>query len=398
MAALCGFASSFMFLLMARIGVAIGEAGSTPPTNSVIGDYFTPRRRAWALGVFAMGVTLGGALSNFFGGPIQKHLNGMWVEGVLRDLGVNWALTMTDWTTIDGWRVAFVVIGAPGLLIALIAWLTVREPPRGYSDPPGTPKLPSKNIVETLKELSGKPTFWTMSLGASLVALVGYGLIGFQAPMAQRIHGISAGDYAWQLGGPLAIVAAFGTFAGGMIIDRISPRFNTAVSIVPAVGMLLAVPLYIFAYYAPTENLLGSTRIIWCAAAFCHYMYLGSQYTISQGVVGQQSRASAVAIMLLMIALIGNGIGPWLVGVLSDMFMTMKLNDAGFGGVLTGDLCRNPGALAGMVAEQKDMCKLAYGEGLRSSMVCVALIFIPSAICFWLSSLTLKKDMIAKTH
>jgi MFS family permease len=398
MAALCGFATSFMFLLMARIGVAIGEAGSTPPTNSVIGDYFTPRRRAWALGIFAMGVTLGGALSNFFGGPIQKNLNGKWVESALTDWGMNWALTMTDWSKVDGWRVAFIVIGAPGLVIALIALLTVREPPRGYSDPPGTPKLPTKNILETLKELSGKPTFWTMSLGASLVALVGYGLIGFQAPMAQRIHGISAGDYAWQLGGPLAIVAAFGTFAGGMIIDRISPRFNTAVSIVPAVGMVLAVPLYIYAYYAPTADLLGSTRIIWCAAAFCHYMYLGSQYTISQGVVGQQSRASAVAIMLLMIALIGNGIGPWLVGYLSDMFMTMKLNDAGFGGVLTGDLCRNAGALANMVTEQKDMCKLAYGEGLRSSMVCVALIFIPSALCFWLSSLTLKKDMVAKTH
>jgi MFS family permease len=162
--------------------------------------------------------------------------------------------------------------------------------------------------------------------------------------------------------------------------------------------MLLAVPLYIYAYYAPTADLLGSTRVIWCAAAFCHYMYLGSQYTISQGVVGQQSRASAVAIMLVMIALIGNGIGPWLVGHLSDMFMSMELSKAGFGGVLSGELCLNKAAVANLVVEQQAACKIAYGEGLRSAMVCVALIFIPAALCFWLSSLTLKKDMVAKTH
>lgn len=398
MAALCGLATSFLFLLLARIGVAIGEAGSTPPSNSVIGDYFTPRKRAAALGVFAMGVTLGGALSNYFGGPIQRNLNGKWVESVFTGWGWEWGMKLTDWSTIDGWRVAFVVIGAPGLLVALLAWLTVKEPPRGYSDPPGTKKMPTNSILQTLKELSGKPTFWTMSLGAALVALVGYGLIGFQAPMAQRIHGIGPGDFAWQFGGPLAIVAAFGTLSGGMIIDRISHRFNTAVAVVPAIGMCLAVPLYIYAYTAPTENLLGSTRIIWCMGAFCHYMYLGSQYTISQGVVGQQSRASAVAIMLLLIAVIGNGFGPQLVGLLSDMFMNSELRDAGFGGVLTGDLCRNAGEVAKLVIEQKTACTAAYGEGLRSSMIVTALIFIPAALCFWLSSLTLKKDMMAQVH
>jgi MFS family permease len=398
MAALCGFASSFLFLLMARIGVAVGEAGSTPPSNSVIADYFTPRKRAWALGIFAMGVTLGSALSNYFGGPIARNLNGKWVESLFTGWGWNWAVSMTDWSTIQGWRVAFIVIGAPGLAIALLAWFTVREPPRGYSDPPGTQRLPTKNILETLKELGGKPTFWSMSMGAALVALVGYGLVGFQAPMTQRIHGVDPGTFALHFGGPLALVSALGTFAGGFIVDRISPRLNTAVAIVPAVGMVLAVPLYIYAYYAPTEDLFASTRIIWCCAAFCHYMYLGSQYTISQGVVGQQSRASAVAIMLLMIALIGNGLGPQIVGWLSDMFMNSELKEAGFGGILTGDLCRNPAAAAKLVIEQQVACKAAYGEGLRSSMVVTALGFIPAAVCFWLSSLTLKKDMVAQTH
>jgi MFS family permease len=102
--------------------------------------------------------------------------------------------------------------------------------------------------------------------------------------------------------------------------------------------------------------------------------------------------------MLLMIALIGNGFGPQLVGWLSDMFMNSELKQAGFGGILTGDLCRNAGAAAKLAVEQQLACKSAYGEGLRSSMVVTALIFIPAAACFWLSSLTLKKDMVAQVH
>jgi MFS family permease len=127
-------------------------------------------------------------------------------------------------------------------------------------------------------------------------------------------------------------------------------------------------------------------------------MYLGSQYTIGQGVVRQHSRASAIAIMLLLIALIGNGLGPQIVGSLSDMFMSMQLKEAHLGGVLTADLCRNTVELVKLPADQQAICRAAYGEGLRSSMVATVLIFIPSALFFLLSSLTLKKDMVAKTH
>jgi MFS family permease len=390
MAALCGLATSFLFLLIARIGVAVGEAGGTPPANSIIGDYFKAKSRANALAIYAMGVTIGGALSNYFGGPIARNLNGPAVEKIFKGFGWDWAVNATDWSQIEGWRVAFVAIGAPGVLIALLLLLTVREPPRGYSDPPGVQKVQRASILETLKELGPKPTFWTMAMGASLVALVGYGLVGFQAPMTQRLHGVDAGTFAIQFGGPLAIFSAMGTFA------RVSHRFPTAVAIVPVIGMLLAMPLYIFAYYLPTEQLYSVGRPMWCIGAFCHYMYLGSQYTIGQGVASQRGRASAIAIMLLMIALIGNGLGPQIVGWMSDMFMGMQLKNAGFGGVLSLDLCRNAVEVAKLPADQQAVCTAAYGEGLRSSMVATALIFIPAALFFFLSSLTLKKDMVAQ--
>lgn len=397
MAALCGFAASFLFLLMARIGVAIGEAGGTPPSNSIIGDYFIPKKRAAALGIFAMGVTLGSALSNYFGGPIARNLSGPALQKIFENWGWNWALNLADWSHIAGWRVAFVVVGAPGVIVALLVLLTVREPPRGFSDPPGTAKIKRSNLLETLRELAGKPTFWTMSLGASLTSLGGYGLIGFQAPMVQRLHSVDPGTFAIQFGGPLALCAACGTFSSGFIIDRISRFMPKAVSLVPAAGLLIAIPLYIFAYSTTTEHLYSLARPIWCLALFCHYMYLGSQYTISQGVVGQQARASSVAIMLLMIALIGNGLGPQIVGWLSDMFMGIQIREAHLGGTLTTELCRNAVAVAKLPVDQQLLCRMAYGEGLRSSMIVTTLIFIPAALCFFLSSLTLKKDMVART-
>lgn len=410
MAALCGLATSFLFLLMARIGVAIGEAGGTPPSNSIIGDYFKPKSRANALAIFAMGVTIGSALANYFGGPIAQGLNGPALEKLFTEWGWTWALNLTDWSQVAGWRVAFIVIGAPGVIVALLLLLTVKEPPRGFSDPPGTAKFERANIMETLKALGPKRTFWTMALGAALAGLCGYGLTGFQAPMTQRVHGVDPGSFAWEFGGPLALAAAAGTFFGGFLVDRWSPKFPKAVAIVPVIGFLLTPGLYIFAYYLPTEQIYSLGRPMWLIGAFCAYMYLGSQYTIGQGVVSQRERAAAIAILLFIIAVIGNGVGPQLTGALSDIFMQNLINASPDGAGLAASDCRTiltgrPGFTTGYEAAaarvsdvQKALCASSYGDGLRNSMVAIALIYIPAALCFFLSSLTLQKDMVAKTH
>lgn len=395
MAALCGFATSYAFLLMTRIGVAIGEAGGTPPANSIVGDYFKPKSRAQALGIYAMGVTLGGALSNAFGGPISG-LKGVAVQQWLASLGMDWAANALDWSQVEGWRIAFVVTGAPGLLIALIVALTIKEPPRGYSDPPGVQRVQRASVAETLKELGGKPTFWLMSLGAALTALTGYGLTGFQAPMAQRLHGVSPGEFALQFGVPLSLCSAFGTFLGGWLAERLTPRSPTAITWLPAAGLLLAIPLYVYAYFLPTSVLYTETRILWCIGAMCHYSYLGAQYTIGQGVVSQRSRASAIAIMLFLIALIGNGLGPLFTGFMSDTFMSLQLSDNPLANGLTSELCRNAKAVAKLAVEQQGLCKAAYGEGLRLSMVATALVFIPAAAFFAASGFTYKRDLVAK--
>lgn len=395
MAALCGFATSFAFLLMARIGVAIGEAGCTPPANSLIADYFTPRNRANALGIFSMGVTIGGALSNAFGGPIATGLNGPAVASILESWNWTWALNALDWSQVEGWRVAFVVIGAPGVLLALLVLVTVREPPRGYSDP-GTQRVEKASIRDTWRELGSKRTFWTMAIGAALTALVGYGLAGFQAPMAQRIHGISPGDFALQYGVPLALFAAAGTFLGGFLTEKLTPRFPNAVAWLPGVGLLLSIPFYEIAFFMPTER-LDLARGFWCVAAVLHYAYIGSQYTIGQGVVTTRSRASAIAVLLLTVALIGNGLGPQIVGWLSDVFMSMQIAQNGMGDVLTNEICRARD-LSALPEAQRAVCTAAYGEGLRLSMAATALFFIPAALLFIISGATLQKDMVARMN
>jgi MFS family permease len=394
MAALCGFATSFAFLLIARIGVAIGEAGCTPPANSLIGDYFKPQSRANALGIYAMGVTIGAALANAFGGPIATNLTGANVEQWLQAQNLA-ALFPIDWSNVEGWRIAFVVIGAPGVIIALLVLFTIKEPPRGFSDPPGMARRDSAGILETMRELATKRTFWMMSAGAALTALVGYGLAGFQAPMAQRIHGISPGEFALQFGVPLSLAAAAGTFIGGFATEKLSPRFPTAVCWVPALGLFLSIPFYELAYFMPTEN-IDLAWWLWGAASLLHFTYLGAQYTIGQGVVSTRSRASAIAVLLLIVALIGNGLGPQIVGFMSDMFMTMQLAANGMEGTLTNEMCRAKDVLATLPEAQRAICTAAYGEGLRQSMAATALIFIPAAAFFWLSSLTYQKDLVAR--
>ena len=394
MAALCGLATSFLFLLAARIGVAIGEAGCTPPASSLIGDYYKPKSRAMALGIYGMGVTIGGALANAFGGPIATELTGANVEAWLAANNMA-ALLPIDWSQVEGWRIAFVVIGAPGVIVALIMLLTVKEPPRGFSDAPGTPKKDRAGLRETLRELAGKRTFWLMSMGAALTALVGYGLAGFQAPMAQRIHGIGPGQFALEFGVPLALFAAAGTFLGGFLTDRLALRSPTAVCWIAALGLFLSVPFYEMAYFTTTEN-IGMAWWLWAAAALLHFTYLGAQYTIGQGVVSARSRASSIAILLLIVALIGNGLGPQIVGWLSDTFMAMQLDAQGMTGVLTNEMCRAKAVLATLPEAQQAICTKAYGEGLRLSMAATALILVPAAAFFWASGWTYEKDLVAK--
>ncbi|MEH6660392.1 MAG: MFS transporter [Parasphingorhabdus sp.] len=131
MTVLCGFATSFIALFIFRIGVSIGEAGCSPPANSIIADYFVPKERSTAVSVYALGIPLGGMVAYVFGGFIVGSLDGPTVAAMLNSWNWTWAANALDWQNIEAWRVAFVVVGVPGLIVALIVKMTIKEPPRG---------------------------------------------------------------------------------------------------------------------------------------------------------------------------------------------------------------------------------------------------------------------------
>jgi MFS family permease len=226
-----------------------------------------------------------------------------------------------------------------------------------------------------------------MTAGAALVAFVGYGLVSFQAPFLQREHGIDVREAAVNYGAPLSAMAALGTFLGGWLTEKLSVRSPTAVAWLPAVGLFIAVPFYIGAFFSSDLRLVFG---LWAVAATCHYAYLGAQYNIGQGVVSNRSRATAIAILLIVVSIIGNGIGPYFVGLFSDFFMSSHL--AGADG-LTLKMCKGPDELS--LAHQQ-VCNSASSAGLKQSISLTVCWFIIAGGCFLMSARTLKQDFVGR--
>jgi MFS family permease len=229
-----------------------------------------------------------------------------------------------------------------------------------------------------------------MTAAASLVAFVGYGLISFQAPFLQREHGLSVRDAALQFGAPLSLMAAVGTFLGGYITERLTTRFPTAVAWVPALGIALAVPAYVAAFFSID---LFWVFVFWGIGAVCHYSYLGAQYNIGQGVVSNRSRATAIAVLLISVSLIGNGIGPYFVGFMSDYFMQQELLTLDVDTWLSPEFCKSVAVVRS--AADEALCKSANSTGLKWAMAATASIFLLASICFILCARTLKEDFVA---
>jgi MFS family permease len=374
MTALCGLATeitigsltigAFWILLLCRVGVGIGEAGCTPPANSLIADYFAPRDRAQALGVYSMGVTLGGMFANLIGG---------WI------------------TDAFDWRMAFIVVGLPGLLIAVVFRLTVQEPPRGYTDPAGTEKKERVELREAIRELTTKPAFWYMTGGTTVASFCGYGISSFQSIFLVRTHEITTGQAAIFVNAPVALSAAIGTFATGWFCTRMYMRYPGAIAWIPAAGLALSIPFYIFAFTTQSLVLAAVGLII---GGFVKYGYITAQYTIGQGVVSMRVRAMATAVMLFVANLIGYGFGPLFIGAISDAFFASGAAELG---VAADALSRNqchPSEIGELSANLQSVCGQVYSQSLQTAMVLMACLYAAGAVFFLLCWRRLGRDMV----
>lgn len=387
--AFCGFATSFLMLFLFRVGVSIGEAGCTPPAQSMIADYFRPTSRATAVSVYALGVPLGSMFASVFGGFVAGNLDGPDVANLLNAWGWTWAVNALDWENIEGWRVAFVMVGLPGVLVALLVRMSVTEPPRGYTDPASLQNQEKAGFGEALRILSKKPAYWHVVIGATVASFVGYGVGQFTTSFLIRTHGLDIQTAALLFGVILGLMAAIGVFSSGWLADRLSQRHPNALSWLPAIGMGASVPLYWFGYLADNLWLAMPPLMI---AAMIHYFYLGPMYAVAGGVADSRMRATSVAVTLFIVNLLGYGLGPPVIGVLSTMFKSMFLSGADLG--LTLEMCKDT---VGLASNAVAACDSANARGLQWSIIVFVCGYGWAAIHYLLAGRTLQADMVAKS-
>jgi MFS family permease len=345
--AVTGVAKTFMHLLIARIGVAIGEAGCNPAAYSLISDYFEPRRRATALSIFQMGGYIGAFAGLLLGGWIAKEY---------------------------GWRAAFYLVGLPGIAIALLLRITLREPPRGYSDTPSPARGGGQGggiaepppALAVIKALWAKRSFRHLSFAAALHNFAIYGVGNFYAAFLMRSHDLDVQQAGMWLAFTTVIGGAAGTYLGGMLSDRLATQRQDSRYYlwVPAWSLIIGFPLtqMVFALDDTRAVIVMLVPSILCSAA-----YLAPSITATYGLVGARERALASAVLLFILNLIGLGFGPVLAGVVSDQFKSLFISQG--------------------MAETE-----ALAEGLRWSLRTLVIVNLLSALHYILAARTLRQE------
>ncbi len=283
--ALCGTAANFWQLFVFRLGVGVGEAGGVAPSYALIADYFPVERRARALAIFSLGIPLGLASGTLIGAYLAA-----WID----------------------WRAAFIVMGVAGIALAPIMFYFVRDVPRGHRGPAGV-----RSLFETFPIIARKPTFWLMASAASLSSLAGYGLALWTPTVLERSFGLGLIDRGQFLASIFLIGGTAGVFAGGWLADRLGRVDRSWYARLPAIAWLITAPLFVIGLLAPEAWMAWILLLIPNAL---NILWLGPVTTAVQHLVAQPMRATASASFLLINNLIGLGVGPTLIGGLSELF------------------------------------------------------------------------------
>ncbi len=303
--AACGLAQSFGQLFAARLGVGIGEAGGVAPAYSLLADYFPPSQRARAFAIYSFGVPLGSAAGILFGGLIAAQID---------------------------WRIAFLAVGGAGLLFAPLVRGLVREPARGTFDAAAS-AAPSRRSLRVAALLAQKRSFWTLALGAACCSIMGYGVYFWMPSLMMRSYHLSLVQVAWSLSGMILISGVAGLWLGGYLGDRLGRSQRAAYALVPAVAFLLSIPLYALGVLLPPSS--GSLLILVLPLALA-LVWLAPTMSAVQHLVPPEMRATASAIFMFIINLIGLGGGSWLLGWLSDFFAVSHGTDSLRYAILSG--------------------------------------------------------------
>ncbi|HEY8571563.1 MFS transporter [Phenylobacterium sp.] len=389
--ALCGTATSYVQLLLFRVGVGVGEAGLSPPAHSLISDYFEPKKRATALSIYSLGIPLGTMFGAVAGGWIAQNVS---------------------------WQAAFMIVGLPGVLVAIAIKLFVKEPPRGWSDrhvaegeaetaaalgreasEAGAPTMPEPaakvkppSIMSVAKRLFGSWGMANMVAGITIASFAGYGVGAYVPPYFLRqfpadLNLATVGLYVGLVAG---ISNGAGTLLGGFLTDQAAKRGTRWYALVPAIGLILATPIYIFAYTRDSWQLAFMLLLI---PGVLHYTYLGPTFGVVQNAMDVRMRATAVAVLFFVLNLIALGFGPPFAGMVIDALAGNAYTAAGGVGAFTAACPGGVGPADGTAA-QDALCKFAMAKGTREGIVWNLLIYAWAGVHYLLAAITLPKDII----
>jgi predicted MFS family arabinose efflux permease len=324
--ALCGLAAGYWQLFLFRLGVGVGEAGGVAPSYALIADYFPPERRARALAIYSLGIPIGLAAGTLLGAYIAH-----WVS----------------------WRAAFVTMGAAGILLAPVILLFVRDLPK-----PDRSAGVQAPLREVFPLLARKPSFWLLAFASSSSSLCGYGLALWTPSVLMRSFGLDLVGTGWFMGSLLLIGGTAGVFGGGWLADRLGTKDLRWYARLPAVAWLVTTPCFLLAFMSP------DLRIAWPLLLLpngLNILWLGPVTTAVQHLAPRPMRSTASASFLLINNLIGLGVGPMLIGAISDHL------------------------------------KASYGvESLRYAAMAATLFYLLAAALMLLASRTLRQDWVGE--
>ncbi|MEN3974362.1 MFS transporter [Emcibacter sp. SYSU 3D8] len=290
MTALCGAAQNFWQLAAARIGVGIGEAGAGPPSHSMIADMYPLRERTSAMAIYSWGIHIGLMFGALIGGMVEDAY---------------------------GWRAAFLVVGIPGLVLALLVRFTIREPARGMADT--VHAAPDKQgLADAFVHLWRIRSLRHTIAGCTLVAFVGYGISAWGAAFLMRSHGLTGKEVGLLMGPAGGLMGIIGAIVAGRLADRLSEKDPRWTPWVVSVSKVAAIPL-VFLFYLPDNLWIAMLAFIPMIALAATYQ--GSTFAMVQTLSPLRMRAQASAILLFVINLIGLGLGPVAVGIISDLLL-----------------------------------------------------------------------------
>jgi len=299
--ALCGSVQNFWQLFAARFGVGIGEAGGSPPAHSMVSDIFPVEERATALSIYSMGV-YGGILVGYVGGAYLVQ----WFD----------------------WRIAFVVVGLPGVLLAILLRLTVKEPPRGFSEARSDTDAKDSSFNDVLSLLWSRKAFRHLAFACALHAFVTYGVGNFMVLFLSRVHDMQTIDIGKYYGLVAGIGGLAGTLFGGWASDKMANKTSNKnwYIWIPFISTLAAVPFALVTFLL-MDNGIAAT-LSWFVPVFFGGFYLAPCIAMTHGMVGLRMRAMSSAILFFVLNLIGLGLGPILTGFIADLWEPQYGSDA----------------------------------------------------------------------